>query len=230
MTSLQKAYEPLHERLSPAARQRLTDLVDAIRADPASIQRHFPAAAREVARGPLSESDPTGVIGPTLDDAVRGVLLAALAEARADDATLLRDVSDLYRYGDGDEKRAVLRALGPLGLGEGAAPLVADALRTNDVRLVGAAMGEWTGRHLDDATWRHGVLKCLFVEVPLTAVHRLTERSDAELARMVAAFGHERVLAGRSVPADSHMVLDHFPQVLEQFPDVAAALGTPPAP
>src|SRR5699024_3681436 len=133
-------------------------------------------------------------IGPTLDDAVRGVLLAALAEARDDGEALLNDVKELYRFGDADEKRAVLRALGPLRLGDDARPLTADALRTSDVRSVGAGMGEWPGRRLDGAAWREGVLKCLFVEVPRAAVARLGERSDGDLPRMVAGFGHERVL------------------------------------
>ncbi|MEE6283274.1 EboA domain-containing protein [Georgenia sunbinii] len=217
-------------RLSPEAQQRLAEIIAAVTADPAAVQRLFPAAAREVARGPLDDNDPSGIGGPTLDDAVRGAILAALVSAEPDAAALRREVDDLYRFGDGDEKRAILRSLADLGLGADAAHLVEDALRTNDVRLVGAAMGAWAGEHLDDATWRQGVLKCMFVGVPLSAVHRLTERADAELARMVAAFGHERLAAGRDIAPDAHRVLDLFPHVLEQFPDVAAAMRTVPEP
>ncbi|WP_413451061.1 EboA domain-containing protein [Georgenia phoenicis] len=208
--------------LSPAAASRLSQMTDEITAKPADVGRLFPAAAREVARGPLDPADPSGIHGPTLDDAVRGVLLSALAEALDDDARLLREVGDLYRYGDGDEKRAVLRALDLLG--PEAQPIVEDALRTNDIRLVAAAMGTWAGTHLDAATWRQGVLKCLFVGVPLTAVARLRERTDGELARMVAAYAHERLAAGRPVPDDARLVLDEVPAALDQFPDVAAAL------
>ncbi|WP_324650814.1 EboA domain-containing protein [Georgenia sp. H159] len=214
----------IEEHLSPAATERLTQMVTEITAEPTAIGRLFPAAAREVARGPLDPSDPSGVHGPTLDDAVRGVLIAAMAEAEPDPARTVAEVTALYRYGDADEKRAVLRALD--GLGPEVQPLVEDALRTNDIRLVSAAMGSWSGSHLDDATWRQGVLKCLFVGVPLRAVHRLAERADGELGRMVAAYVHERLAAGRSVPDDAHLVLDRTPQAVDQYPDVAAALRT----
>lgn len=224
MSRSQQLRETIDDHLSPAAAHRLAEMTDQITSDPAVIGRLFPAAAREVARGPLDPSDPSGMLGPTLDDAVRGVLIAAMTEAHDDGEQTLREVTALYRYGDADEKRAVLRSLGLLG--PEAQPIVEDALRTNDIRLVAAAMGAWSGEHLDPATWRQGVLKCLFVGVPLQAVHRLVERTDAELGRMVAAYVHERLAAGRSVPEDARIVLDQVPQVLDQFPDVAAALRT----
>src|SRR5699024_5290593 len=102
---------------------------------------------REVARGPLDPADPSGVLGPTLDDAVRGVLITVLAEAQDDPERTLGELADLYRYGDGDEKRAVLRALDLFGPEAGT--LVEDALRTNDIRLIAAAMGPWAGTHLE---------------------------------------------------------------------------------
>lgn len=218
----------LADHLSPAAQKRLSEMMRMITNDPAVVQQLFPTVAREIARGPLDYAD--GGVAPTLDDTVRGLLLASLAEAEPEPAALLRQVSELYRFGDSDEKRAVLHALADIDLGPDAQPIVEDALRTNDVRLVGAAMGAWAGQHLDAAIWRQGVLKCMFVGVPLSAVHHLTQRADDELARMVAAFGHEKLAAGRSIPPDAHHVLDPFPQVLERFPDVAAAMPTVPVP
>jgi len=222
MNRSQQLRGTLTDHLSADAAQRLSELADQVAGDPAAIGRIFPAAAREVGRGPLDPDDPTGMFGPTLDDAVRAVLIAVLAE-HTDGETTLREVTALYRYGDGDEKRAVLRALDVLG--PEAQPIVEDALRTNAIRLVAAAMGTWAGVHLDPATWRQGVLKCLFVGVPLRAVDRLAERTDDELGRMVAAYVHERLAAGRSVPDDARLVLDRAPHVLDQFPDVAAALS-----
>ena len=222
MSKAQQLRENLAGHLSPAADARLEQMVAEIAASPSAVGRLFPAAAREVARGPLDPADRSGLHGPTLDDAVRGVLVAALLEALDDEEAALREDTALYRYGDGDEKRAVLRALD--GLGPAAQPVVEDALRTNDIRLVAAAMGPWAGRELDPATWRQGVLKCLFVGVPLAAVDRLAERTDDELGRMVAAYAHERLAAGRTVPDDARLVLDRVPHVLDQFPDVAAAL------
>ena len=202
--------------LDDRARERLATLVDDVARDPLRVRRHFPAAAREVARGPLDPSDPEGLRGPTVDDAVREALLVTLADAlRGDAGRLAVEVGDLYRYGDTAEKRAVLRALPRLdGLGDAGLPLVADALRTNDVRLVAAALGPYGADRLDPAAWRQGVLKCLFVGVPLAAVAGLDRRADEELAGMVARYVHERVAAGRDVPEDAWLVLDRYPEAL----------------
>ncbi|MFJ7330510.1 EboA domain-containing protein [Streptomyces cyaneofuscatus] len=140
--------------------------------------------------------------GPALADSVRSLLLS---EARAP----LPSVTRLYEQGTAAERRAVLLTLHRLALGSSALPLVEDALRTNDTRLVAAAVGPYAAAHLDPHAWRHAVLKCLFTGVPLTAVARLDERArgDAELARMLDDFAAERTAAGREVPADLRTAL-----------------------
>jgi len=86
--------------------------------------------------------------------------------------------------------------------GDAGLELVADALRTNDTRLVTAAMGEYAAEHLDDSAYRHGVLKCVFMGIPLAEVAGLGRRIDEELLRMMRSFAAERTAAGRAVPAD----------------------------
>ncbi|MFD8075910.1 EboA domain-containing protein [Streptomyces sp. NPDC059718] len=132
--------------------------------------------------------------------------LLLLREARADAATLTR----LYRQGTAAERRAVLLALPHLAPAPAdGVPLVEDALRTNDTRLVAAAVGPYAAEHLDPHTWRHALLKCLFTGVPVDAAARLEHRArgDAELARMLGDYAAERTAAGRPVPADLHRVL-----------------------
>ncbi|MWA14804.1 EboA domain-containing protein [Streptomyces sp. BA2] len=135
-------------------------------------------------------------------DAARVLLLHAAA---ADPATLTR----VYEQGTAAERRAVLLALPHLVQGPEALPLVEDALRTNDTRLVAAAVGPYAARHLAPHEWRHAVLKCLFTGVPVEAVADLDRRAagDAELARMLGDFAGERTAAGRTVPSDLHRVL-----------------------
>ncbi|MFF8828333.1 EboA domain-containing protein [Streptomyces sp. NPDC015131] len=130
-------------------------------------------------------------------DAVRTLLLH---EVRAGTGTLTR----LYRHGTAAERRAVLLALPALVPGPQALPLVEDALRTHDTRLVAAAVGPYAATHLPPHAWRHAVLKCLFTGVPLDAVADLPRRAhgDTELARMLADHAAERTAAGRDVPAD----------------------------
>ncbi|MGW1294390.1 EboA domain-containing protein [Streptomyces sp. NPDC002533] len=142
--------------------------------------------------------------GPEHADSVRSLLLV---EARAP----LSSVTRLYEQGTAAERRAVLLTLHLLDLGDTALPLVEDALRANDTRLVAAAVGPYAADHLDPHAWRHAVLKCLFTEVPVAAVARLGERArgDAELARMLGDFAAERTAAGRPVPEDLRTVLGH---------------------
>lgn len=195
------------------ARTRLDRLVADVSEEPQRIRALFPAAAREVGRGPVDADDPSG---PRLEDSVRCELLVALSRALADDpGRLMDEVSALYRYGDADEKRAVLGSLHELDLGSLAVPLVEDALRANDTRLVAAALGPYGAHHLDDAAWRQGVLKCLFVGVPLSAIHDLPRRADEELARMVASYVEEREAAGRAVPSDAFLVLQRTSETRE---------------
>ncbi|MFI6698102.1 EboA domain-containing protein [Streptomyces sp. NPDC050509] len=136
-------------------------------------------------------------------DAVRTLLLQ---RAGAGAATLTR----LYHRGTAAERRAVLLALPERVTGPGALPLVEDALRTNDTRLVAAAVGPYAAAHLDAHGWRHAVLKCLFTGVALDTVADLAVRAhgDAELARMLRDFAAERTAAGRPVPADLHRALE----------------------
>ncbi|MEV6162893.1 EboA domain-containing protein [Streptomyces sp. NPDC052052] len=135
-------------------------------------------------------------------ESVRALLLI---EAHAGLPALTR----LYAQGAAAERRAVLLTLHRLDLGPTALPLVEDALRTNDTRLIAAAVGPYTAAHLDDHQWRHAVLKCLFTGVPVAAVDQLARRArgDAELARMLGDFAVERTAAGRGVPADLTRVL-----------------------
>ncbi|MFD1152584.1 EboA domain-containing protein, partial [Saccharothrix hoggarensis] len=65
--------------------------------------------------------------------------------------------------------------------------------------------------HLDAHAWRHGVLKCLFLDIPLAAVAGLDRRVDAELVRMVRAYADERRAAGRAVPEDASTLLRSHP-------------------
>lgn len=193
-------------RLPTRATGWLRQATDRIRADPPAIDVIFPVVGRCCGRGPVPGAD-DALRGWTIDDAVRTLLLDCLPLTGPD----LRDVFfRLYRNGDAAERRGVLRALTVLDrdghLGTAAVPLVEDAVRTNDARLIGAALGGYAARHLDAAAFRQAVLKCVFVGIPLADVAGLAERPDAELVRMLADYARERVAAGRDVPPDVRLV------------------------
>ncbi|MBZ6140652.1 MULTISPECIES: EboA domain-containing protein [Streptomyces] len=184
----------LAARLDPAARAWLDRALDEAAAHPGT---HGPISVWELR---LAEAGRR--CGPAHADAARVLVLHA---ARADGEALSR----VYSQGTADERRAVLHALAHLVPGPDALPLVEDALRTNDTRLVAAALGPYAARHLDAHQWRHAVLKCLFTGVPVDSVADLARRAhgDDELARMLADYAAERTAAGRTVPEDLHRVL-----------------------
>jgi len=177
--------------------------------DPDAVTRAFALVPRRVGRAPLHpDADPAGVVRGTVDDAARAELVVALAASSG--AGLADRLAALYRGGDAAERRGVLRGLDALA-GRGALPddvvatgieLAEDALRTNDQALVAAATGTFGSRYLDQHTWRHAVLKLVFMGVSLAAVADLGSRADPELARMATDFAAERRAAGRVVPPD----------------------------
>ena len=191
--------------LYDALAAELTDTVwldtalETVARQPSAIGRLFPAAGRRCGRWAFKDS--AGLPGWTVDDAARVLLLTRMpADA------LRTELEPLYRYGDGAEKRAVLRAL-PLLPPQVAAPeILLDALRTNDTRLVAAALGP-AAACLPDAAWRQGVLKAVFMGLPLAAVADLDTRADAELATMLAGLVEERTAAGRAVAEDATALL-----------------------
>jgi sugar phosphate isomerase/epimerase len=194
----------------------LQESTTAIAADPGTLHNIFARAGRHLGRGPLRpDADPTGVLFGTTSDQARGQLIGRLGDVIAPH-DLAEALLALYDGGDSAERRGVLRGLGALATGAPQLPdavvtaglrLTADALRTSESGIVAAAAGPFAAAHLDQHSWRHAVLKLVFMGISLSAVTDLQERADAELARMARDFAAERTAAGRPVPADVQLNL-----------------------
>src|SRR5689334_20465588 len=196
----------LEARARPEGLDWLREASAAVAADVTAIRSRFPMVGRKVGREPLDPSaDPADVHAWTIDDAARTLLLLAGGSA------IEGELAELYRYGDAAERRGVLRALPFLEIGERGLGLVDDAIRTNDTRLIAAALGPYATEHLPDASYDQAVLKCVFVGVPITGLDGIPARVTPDGARMLGAFVHERVAAGRDVPAEVWTVVDRFP-------------------
>ena len=125
----------LDQRVAPEALAWVREAVAEIEADPAAVRTRFPMAGRKAGRVPLDPSaDPDDVHAWTVDDAARTLMLVALGDHA-------EELPDLYRFGDAAERRGLLRALPHLDVGADAMAIVDDAIRTNDTRLVAAALG-----------------------------------------------------------------------------------------
>lgn len=200
--------------MSSSGQDWLDQVTAEISQDPERITRHFPAVGRKVGRQPLHpDSDPQALRG-AVDDTARAQLIATLV-ASTDAGTTARLLTDLYRHGDDAERRGVLRGLAaieaPESLIETGIGLVNDALRTNDPRLVAAALGDFAGRYLPSVEWRGGVLKCLFMGIPLAAVARIEERRDGDLKVQAENLAAERRAAGRALSPDLTALVDAQP-------------------
>ncbi|MGW4202984.1 EboA domain-containing protein [Streptomyces sp. NPDC004726] len=199
--------DALRARLPAAAHAWLSKATAVVTDHPDRVDTLLAVAGRACGRGPL----PGGPAAPawSTDDAVRVLLLTALP-CRGDELAGL--LIRLYRYGDAAERRGVLRSLcffgAPHALGARAVPLVEDALRTNDARLVTAALGDYARRHLDAPAFHHALLKCVFLGIPLAAVAPPPEPDAPELLRMLGDCAAERRAAGRPVPPDVEAFLD----------------------
>lgn len=211
----------LEERARPEGLAWLREASAAVAADPTAIRSRFPMVGRKVGREPLEEgADPADVHAWTVDDAARTLLLIAMGEAAE------AELAELYRFGDAAERRGILRALPYLDLGDRGLTFTDDAVRTNDTRLIAAALGPYATEHLSDAAYDQAVLKCVFVGVPITPLDGVPERVTPECSRMLAALVHERVAAGRDVPAEVWTVIDKYPHA-EEIAAIEAELQSP---
>ena len=142
----------LDARLDESAQSWLADARVRVRSNPGAIATVFPAVGRHVGRQPL-DPDPAAatVQAWSVDDAARTLLLVELGDG------VPAQIEPLYRYGDTAERRGVIRALAFVEIDPSlGVKLVDDALRTNDVGLIAAAMGPFAVAHLDDAAYAQG--------------------------------------------------------------------------
>ncbi len=188
----------LAAHLDAAERRWLAQGQARVRRDPGALTALFPVVGRTVGREPLHpRARLEDVHAWTVDAAARTLLLAALGPA------VEEHLAPLYRHGDTAERRAVLLALAFLPVADAVGvPLVEDALRLSDPRLVAAALGPYALARLDDAALAQAVLKCLFVGVPLAGVTGVRERATPALAAALDRYVAEREAAGRAVPAE----------------------------
>lgn len=202
----------LRARLNEPSVRWLDEATTRLEHEPNSIGGIFPAVGRAIGRTPLhADADLADLHAWTLDAAARTLLLVALKPA-----ALAAQLPPLYRHGDAAERCGALRALAYLPIDQDVAlPLVQDALRTNDSRLIAAALGPYALLHLDEHALAHAALKCLFLDVPLAGLVGLQHRLTAEMAQMLARYAHERIAAGRTVPAEIWPLIDRFPPAAE---------------
>jgi hypothetical protein len=137
--------------------------------------------------------------GWSVTDAARILLLASLPREGKPFAERFRA---LCQTADVAEAIALYRGLPLYPDPETLEPQVGEGLRSN-VKAVFEAIAHrnpYPRQVFDQHRWNHMVLKALFIGSRLAPIEGLDERANAELARIMCDFAHERWAAGRPVP------------------------------
>ena len=172
----------------------------------------FVAAARHAGRVPIAlDSDERAslrALGVTwslqtwqADELVRVALLLTAAAGLSREA--LDDVVErCYRYGDGRERQAVLRALPLLPHPERFLTVALDAGRstTRPVFEALACDNPYPAIHFHEIHFNPMVMKALAADLPLDRIVGLSRRVTAELLRLARTHLAERRASGRTVP------------------------------
>lgn len=172
-------------------------------------------AGRKLGQSRLSDS--TSVIaGGTVEVSIAGWdaksagrALLILHAATCFPQTRDRVVRTCYRFGDEGERSAITRALGLFPKAEEFLDIALETGRANSPPLFGSlAIGNpFPAAIFSVPQFNQMVLKVLFMGLPASGISGLEERANSELSRMCEDYFHERLAAGRSLPADGWLAM-----------------------
>ncbi len=166
--------------------------------------------------------------GWSIDGAARVAALLAYRGKRPFAETF----KDLRRTSDVAEMIALYRGLPLYPEPESLAFEVGEGLRSNIVAVFEAITqnNPYPRDHFDEHRWNHMVLKALFIGSRIAPVIGLDARANAELARIMRDFAHERWAAGRQVPPELWRCVGPFAEDQAALDDLKRALaGSSPA-
>jgi hypothetical protein len=161
--------------------------------------------------------------GWSVDQAAR--VLFVLAAFDGDALRFAERLEQLLRSGEIGEHIALLRGL-PLYPDPGRlVPLAGEGIRSamQPVFEAVAHNSPYPARHFPEAMWNQMVVKALFIGSRLAPIQGLEERRNAELARMLVDYAHERWAARRSVSPELWRCVgpyaseDYFADLLKVF-------------
>lgn len=118
-----------------------------------------------------------------------------------DEVSYVSQLTRLYETADVEEQVSLYKALPFYSYPEKIAERCAEGIRTNitDVFDAIALHNPFPANFLDQNAWNQMVLKAVFMKRPLYKIYGADQRANAELARMLVDFAHERWAAARLV-------------------------------
>lgn len=120
---------------------------------------------------------------------------------KEDEKDYAATLTKLFETADMEEQVTLYAALPLLPFPEILAKRAAEGIRTNitDVFDAIALHNPFPYDFLHQAAWNQMLLKAVFMQRPLYRIYRADDRANAELARMLVDFAHERWAAKRPV-------------------------------
>jgi len=177
-----------------------------------------------------SEAEAAGGQVPGLDtrdwtvDQV-GRILFLLASFDGDEAAFVQRLETVQRDGELGEQIALLRGLALFPAPVGLMGIAGEGIRSamQPVFEAVAHRNPYPAAHFSEPMWNQMVVKTLFIDSTLGPIQGLDERRNADLARMLVDYAHERWAASRSVSPELWRCVgpfaanDYFADLLRVF-------------
>ncbi len=146
----------------------------------------------------------------TLDEACRIFFLMQLPITDAESHKAF--IFSLFDTADLKELAAIFKSLPLLPFPEQYTKLAAEGVRTNMLSVLEAVAldNPYPSEVLDEGAWNQLYLKVTFTQLPIYRIVGVDDRRNAELARIVSDFAHERWSAGRDVMPEIWRVVSPF--------------------
>ncbi len=135
----------------------------------------------------------------TIDQAIRIYFMLLLPTTSA--AEHKKWIMELFDTADMGEQAAIFASLPLLPYPEQYRDLAAEGVRTN-MTVVLESIGlsnPYPADYMEDNAWNQLFLKCVFTDRALYKIVGIKRRANAELARIISDYAHERWAAGREV-------------------------------
>ncbi len=135
----------------------------------------------------------------TIDSAARTLLLCEIA--KSDNEKFTTAFKDLCQTAELRESICLYRGIVLYPPSVALDTQIGVGLRSN-IKAVFEAIAHYNpypAEHFDELRWNHMVLKALFIDSTLRPIVDLDSRTNAELARILCDYAHERWAAGRHV-------------------------------
>ena len=169
----------------------------------------------------------TYLMSQKIDQKELSRLFLLIAVLESDFAFFSAKVGKIIELADRSELITFLKYLILLPEAEHFKPTAVEALRTNITPVFEAISmkNPYPSHYFDDQQWNQMYLKAAFMQLDLTAIIDVDERSNAELARIISDYAHERWAASREIdPMIWRPVSKYMNEVL--LKDMARLLGS----